>query len=110
MDPESLELAVTAECLYERFASSSSVDPISPSNNGRLEPHPGILAKVATESASTYNALNLRLGQLTVYRFNIQCKCSKSKLGNYSKILPFSSQSWPSFMGHNGKGYFNPRP
>lgn len=108
MDQESLELAVTAECLYKRFTTSSSIESTPPSAS-RLEPHPGFTAKVAAGSSSTYNALNLRLGQLTVYRINLQCKCSNSKLKDEvcANVLSFGSQSWPSYMGQEGKGYFN---
>ncbi|XP_034243919.1 uncharacterized protein LOC117646805 isoform X2 [Thrips palmi] len=107
-DQESLEMAVTAECLYQRFASMTAQDSSTPNDGRRLEPHPGFIPKVNLRATSSYKALNLRLGQLTVYRFNLQCKC-RGEPESCAKILPFSQQSWPSFMGRDGKGYFYPK-
>lgn len=109
MDQESLEIAVTAECLYQRFSSVSTQDASSPNDGLGLEPHPGFIPRVNSGSSSSYKALNIRLGQLTVYRFNLQCKCSVVQSESCAKILPFSQQSWPSFMGRDGKGYFYPK-
>lgn len=109
MDQESVELAVTAECLFQRFSKTSSPDSPSTSDSN-LETHPGFIPKAASGSQSTYKALNLRLGQLTVYRLNLQCKCSpSSNQGSCAKILPFNDQRWPSFMGRDGRGYFHPQ-
>ncbi|XP_026286303.1 uncharacterized protein LOC113211963 isoform X1 [Frankliniella occidentalis] len=104
MDQESVELAITAECLYQRFSTDSSI-----SRDGRLEPHPGFLAKVSGAPSSTYKTMNMRLGQLTIYRLNVQCKCQKtvSKHESCANILPFNQQRWPSYMGHDGRGYFH---
>lgn len=107
MDQDTLESSVTAECLYQHISSSSK----EVRQDGRLEPHPGFVPKTADESSSSYKALNLHLGQLTVYRVNLQCKCGnvKGQNGACARILPFSEQSWPSYMGRDGKGYFHAR-
>lgn len=52
----------------------------------------------------------LNMGQATVYRLRIGCRCRGVRTGEKcSAILPFSQQSWPEFMGHNGNGHFRPR-
>ncbi|KAK3928753.1 Protein FAM234B [Frankliniella fusca] len=104
MDQESVELAITAECLYQRLSTDTSL-----SNDGRLEPHPGFMSMASSVRSSTHKTLNIRLGQLTVYRLNIQCKCHKadSEYESCAKVLPFNKQRWPSYMGHGGRGYFH---
>ncbi|XP_021931466.1 uncharacterized protein LOC110835503 isoform X3 [Zootermopsis nevadensis] len=53
---------------------------------------------------------SLNMGQATVYRLRISCRCRDVRIGEKcSSILPFSQQSWPGFMGHNGNGHFRPR-
>jgi hypothetical protein len=54
--------------------------------------------------------LSLNMGQATVYRLRIACRCRSVGTGERcSTILPFDQQSWPGFMGHNGNGHFRPR-
>ncbi|XP_069677500.1 uncharacterized protein [Periplaneta americana] len=53
---------------------------------------------------------DLNMGQATVYRLRVTCRCRTVGSGEKcSNILPFSQQSWPGFMGHTGNGHFRPR-
>jgi hypothetical protein len=60
------------------------------------------------DSVSDHFSVNM--GQATVYRLRIACRCRSVGTGERcSTILPFDQQSWPGFMGHNGNGHFRPR-
>ncbi|PNF15662.1 hypothetical protein B7P43_G15594 [Cryptotermes secundus] len=59
---------------------------------------------------SVSGQFSLNMGQATVYRLRIACRCRSVGTGERcSTILPFDQQSWPEFMGHNGNGHFRPR-
>ncbi|GLG92305.1 Uncharacterized protein GBIM_00031 [Gryllus bimaculatus] len=54
--------------------------------------------------------LNIKMGQMTVYRLRLSCRCrSLSSDEKCSSILPFAQQSWPTAFGVKGNGYFKPR-
>lgn len=66
------------------------------------------------ETPSEYDPLAVNMGQLTVYRFRLKCKCNENLLreeeNGYQRcgqFLPYDQQGWPSFMGINGDSNFN---
>jgi len=59
---------------------------------------------------SDFDQFSLNMGQATVYRLRIGCRCRSVGTGERcSAVLPFDQQGWPGFMGHNGNGHFRPR-
>ncbi|XP_023022317.2 uncharacterized protein [Leptinotarsa decemlineata] len=49
----------------------------------------------------------LRLGQMTVYRLRLECKCmSERKNARCAEFLPKDKQNWPSYLGRFGDGVF----
>jgi len=66
---------------------------------------------LADPSAShdTYDALSLRLGQMTVYRFRLRCRCRRELLSSSQHcghFLPYEAQGWPAYMGAEGKASY----
>nr|CAI5831761.1 unnamed protein product [Callosobruchus analis] len=52
----------------------------------------------------------LHLGQMTVYRITIECKCQTAKkYERCARFLPRKEQSWPEYLGRAGDGVFVPR-
>lgn len=58
-----------------------------------------------------YNEINqLRMGQLTIYRIQMECKCVLlKKTDKCAKILPYSEQKWSTYFGKLGDGIFETR-
>ena len=66
------------------------------------------------ETPSDYDPLAVNMGQLTIFRFTLKCKCNEDLLreeeDGYQRcgqFLPYQKQGWPSFMGINGDSKFN---
>ena len=66
------------------------------------------------DTPSEYDPLSLNMGQLTVYRFKLKCKCNedllKEQVDGYERcgqFLSYEHQGWPSFMGIRGDSVFN---
>ena len=62
------------------------------------------------ETPSDYDPLAVNMGQMTVHRFTLRCKCDTSKLKadeSCGTFLPFDQQRWPSLMGLRGDSRFN---
>lgn len=66
------------------------------------------------ETPSEYEPFSVNMGQLTIYRFTLKCKCNEDLLreeeNGYQRcgqFLPYKHQGWPSFMGKNGDSKFN---
>lgn len=56
-----------------------------------------------------YNQISqLTLGQMTVYRIRLQCKCQIMK-SNERCAQILDDQTWSSYMGKLGDGYFRTR-
>ncbi len=56
-----------------------------------------------------YDPFSLKMGQLTVFRMRLKCKCSMEKLREgetCGQVLDFSRQRWPSYMGMMGDSVF----
>lgn len=55
-----------------------------------------------------YNEVSqMRMGQLTLYRIRLKCRCVTHKKGDRcAKFLPISKQKWPSNLGRFGDGVF----
>ncbi|XP_077868114.1 uncharacterized protein LOC144357960, partial [Saccoglossus kowalevskii] len=57
------------------------------------------------ESQTNYNPFNIHMGQMTVYRMKLKCKCKTNdprlQDAHYtcSRILPFEQQEWAAYMG-----------
>ena len=61
-------------------------------------------------SQANYDYKSLRFGNLTVYRFRLECQCNKLKhLETCSDFLPMDKQGWGGYMGTLGNSYFIPR-
>ena len=61
------------------------------------------------ETPSDYDPLSINMGQLSVFRFSLRCKCDSSKLGpgqTCARILPFHQQAWPAYMGRLGDSVY----
>lgn len=88
----------TKMCLEERGAlQQSSANMYLKSPNEALEKSP------------YYNQIaQLSLGQMTVYRMRLECKCELLKQGEQcTKILNNAKdQFWSSYMGKLGDGFF----
>jgi hypothetical protein len=66
------------------------------------------------ETPTAYDPLAVNMGQLTIFRFTLKCKCNENLLreeeDGYQRcgqFLPYEQQGWPSFMGINGDSKFN---
>jgi len=58
---------------------------------------------------ATYDALSLRLGQMTVYRVRLRCRCRRELLRgrqHCGHFLPYERQGWPAYMGSEGRAVF----
>jgi len=95
------EADVTAECLKR---------------NGHLPLKADDADDSSYETPSDYNPFAVNMGQLTVYRFRLRCKCDPNLLkvspetGQEEKcgrFLDFEDQGWPSFAGIRGDSYYN---
>uniref|UniRef100_T1JFB9 FAM234A/B beta-propeller domain-containing protein n=1 Tax=Strigamia maritima TaxID=126957 RepID=T1JFB9_STRMM len=64
------------------------------------------------ESQSDYNPFNIHMGQMTVYRLRLRCKCDNflTTGKKCAKILPFDQQGWTSYMGTQGTQIGLPAP
>ena len=102
-DPETV---VTNDCI--RYKTATAEQQSTTSSYADVPPS---VSQPTDNAKDSYNPLNLRMGQLTIYRINIQCSCRVVKPNNEicANILPFEQQSWLSYMGKNGDGYFSPR-
>ncbi|KAK7105709.1 hypothetical protein V1264_017053 [Littorina saxatilis] len=62
------------------------------------------------ESQSTFDAFNLHMGQMTVYRLRLKCTCSQvtntTTDKRCAKMLPFENQHWPAYMGKKGDSHW----
>ncbi|XP_040572858.1 uncharacterized protein [Lepeophtheirus salmonis] len=61
------------------------------------------------ETGSEYDPYNVNMGQLSIYRFTLRCVCNVNMLKSgqeCGRVLPFSQQGWPSFMGSRGDSRF----
>nr|XP_042902859.1 uncharacterized protein LOC107443619 isoform X2 [Parasteatoda tepidariorum] len=87
MDHDAYEEYVTDHCLQK---------------NGNLR---------TTSKKKGYNPFNRPMGQMTVYRVHIDCKCTQAtKKTKCAKILPFEKQMWTSYMGLYGNSVANQIP
>ena len=66
------------------------------------------------ETPSKYDPFTVNMGQLTIYRFTLKCKCNEDLLreeeDGYQRcgqFLPYDKQGWPSYMGMRGDSIFN---
>ena len=66
------------------------------------------------ETPSEYDPLAVNMGQLTIYRFMLKCKCNEDYLreeqDGYQRcgqFLPYEKQGWPAYMGLSGDSRFN---
>ncbi|XP_022902074.2 uncharacterized protein [Onthophagus taurus] len=87
-----LEELFKKECIEERFKNQKPTDRTDQDNN-----------------FSYYNQVaHLNLGQMTVYRIKIECRCQARRRSNEMcpRFLDKEKQSWPSFLGRKGDGYF----
>ena len=66
------------------------------------------LNKTTFDNQKTANKKNFNNGKLTLYRFQVTCKCEKDKI--CAKVLPKKEQGWSGYMGSLTNGYFNTRP
>lgn len=54
--------------------------------------------------------LQLRMGQMTVYKIRIECRCEAYKKGERcAKFLNAENQNWSSYLGKLGDGFFRTR-
>ena len=61
-------------------------------------------------SQQNYDYKALRFGNLTVYRFRLECECEGLKHSETcSKFLSMDKQAWGGYMGTLGNSYFIPR-
>ena len=61
-------------------------------------------------SQENYDYKSLRFGNLTVYRFRLECQCGGlSHSETCSDFLPMDKQGWGGYMGTLGNSYFIPR-
>lgn len=106
-----LVLGKEKECLERKLAQTANA-------NGKYHNfEPEMVAKDCLDykweenpAESDFDHLSLNMGQATVYRLRIGCRCRSVGIGERcSTILPFDQQGWPGFMGHNGNGHFRPR-
>ncbi|KAH3701952.1 uncharacterized protein LOC127861055 [Dreissena polymorpha] len=94
MDHDAYEHTITDECLR---------------SSGHDLPKEGTY-----ESQTLYNPFNIHMGQMTVYRVRITCKCSNAtdvvtsgkRCGH---VLPFNQQQWRSYMGNHADSIWAPR-
>ncbi|XP_046385650.1 uncharacterized protein LOC124155677 isoform X2 [Ischnura elegans] len=68
----------------------------------------------SSPSISDTYPMVIPMGQMTVYRIRLHCKCGLSKgkdpnLFECPSFIPFDRQGWPSHMGARSNGYFRPR-
>lgn len=60
------------------------------------------------EEVSDRENMKISLGQMTIYRMQLQCSCPKDILpGDTCKDI-LRRQSWPAHLGAAGNGYFRP--
>ncbi len=61
---------------------------------------------------SEYDAFSVQMGQLTVYRLTLKCKCLEERLATgqrCGRMVPFELQPWPALMGAAGDADFDRR-
>lgn len=98
IDKETLEELFMKECLQSRGVPTNS--------------DPRISQKTNTDNFRNFPYFNqvsqLSLGQMTVYRLQLECSCGILKKDE--KCVSFSKpnlQRWPSYLGRLGNGFFN---
>lgn len=86
----------TKICLEERGVSLQAPDYVTDPKNEPLKISP------------YFNQISeLSLGQMTVYRLRLECKCQILKAGERcAKILDAKNQIWSSYMGQNETGAY----
>lgn len=60
------------------------------------------------EEASDRENVNIALGQMTIYRMKLECVCPEDILPGQQCKQISQKQSWPSYLGASGNGYFKP--
>ncbi|GAB1601842.1 protein FAM234B-like [Argonauta hians] len=88
MDDDTYEHVVTEECLQV---------------HGKKEHH-----------HDNYNPYNIPMGQMTLYRLRITCTCKDNKevkngTKHCARMLPFTDQQWPAYMGSRADSHWLPR-
>ncbi|XP_069115779.1 uncharacterized protein [Argopecten irradians] len=65
------------------------------------------------QSLETFNPYKINMGQMTVYRLRLTCKCSSISNNSTTKrcgrTLPYSQQQWSAYMGSKGDSHWKPR-
>ncbi|KAK3106966.1 hypothetical protein FSP39_004149 [Pinctada imbricata] len=65
------------------------------------------------QSQTSYDPFNIHMGQMTVYRLRLTCKCGEKKKesdkSRCSQILPYNQQQWGAYMGTYGDSHWIPR-
>ncbi|XP_014669211.1 PREDICTED: uncharacterized protein LOC106810388 isoform X2 [Priapulus caudatus] len=88
MDHDAYEAAITKECVT-----------VGDDDSGTFE------------SQTEYNPYNVHMGQMTVYRLRLSCRCKPEvdpdKHKHCSKMLPLEKQAWAAYMGTFGTSYYN---
>ena len=62
------------------------------------------------ETPSDYSPFAVNMGQLTVHRFTLRCKCKKDllKFGQAcGRFVDYENQRWPAFMGRWANAKFD---
>ncbi|KAL3885796.1 hypothetical protein ACJMK2_025834 [Sinanodonta woodiana] len=93
MDNDAYEHTVTEECLSK--------------HNGEA-----VNENRTYVSQTQYNPFNIHMGQMTVYRIRLTCKCSKKldpKKQSCGRVLPFDKQQWTGYMGNKADSHWVPR-
>ncbi|KAI4469664.1 hypothetical protein MML48_1g18960 [Holotrichia oblita] len=88
-----LEELFRKECIEEQFRQNRKTDEDQ---------------DIRDQSFPYYNQVaRLSLGQMTVYRVRIECKCHSPRKGERcAKFLDMNKQGWPSYLGSKGDGIF----
>ncbi|KAK3581051.1 hypothetical protein CHS0354_013959 [Potamilus streckersoni] len=90
MDNDAYEHAVTEECISKHNSDAG--------NENRTY-----------ESQTQYNPFNIHMGQMTVYRLRLTCKCSRKldpKKQICGRVLPFDKQQWTGYMGNKADSHW----
>ncbi|XP_033758720.1 uncharacterized protein LOC117341022 [Pecten maximus] len=95
LDHDKYQHVVTQECLRA-------------SGHAHSDDH----SQTTFQSLETFNPYKINMGQMTVYRLRLTCKCSSvpnnSTTQRCGRTLPFDQQQWSAYMGSKGDSHWRP--
>ncbi|XP_060079842.1 uncharacterized protein LOC132559243 [Ylistrum balloti] len=70
-------------------------------------------SKTTFQSLETFNPYKINMGQMTVYRLRLTCKCSSVPHNSTNQLCsrtkPFDQQQWSAYMGSKGDSHWKPQ-